>query len=428
MLSLFIVLLVFRLVIADVPIGIVTSSALNLPEGIAIGLGGNLFVSNYAFNNVVRISQNGTLLNTTAVSGQPFGLARDTNGDVYVASDAVIKLHGVTGAVIAVWNDGIISPLAVAVDSQYVYAADQGSNSIVKLTIFGTFVSSFPVSGDPKGVALDAARAIYVSFDQQVRKYNQQGQPLQNFSDSRLGFLRDVAVDAHGNVVVCSDNVVVQFNPAGAVTHVYDVDEPGVQLSGAFGLTLEAETGNLFVVDNRNSRIVIFAPVNVVPSCTTGSAAGNINLALISPDGADLQGLDSDRSFLYFWSVCGTVQFDQCNKLAPQSSVCGLRIPITNGVVVARPTPPIEWQLDSNSSTTTVVGTVMNGDVCGRFGLQSQLIVILKCARTQDTFFQVDDSQVSPTFPVCTYVLTFNTPVVCAETQTSFTHMQKARL
>ena len=150
---------------------------------------------NYAYNNVVRITRNGALINSTAVSGQPFGLATDVNGDVYVASDAVIKLHGATGAILAVWTDGLTAPLGVAVN-QYVYAADQGSNSIVKLTLFGTVVSSFPVPGQPKGVAVDAAGAVYVSINGAVLKFDTQGNLRQNFTSSspNLTFLRDVVV------------------------------------------------------------------------------------------------------------------------------------------------------------------------------------------------------------------------------------------
>ena len=211
--------------------------------------------------------------------------------------------------------------------------------------------------------------------------------------------------------------MIVQFNSAGAVTHVYTIDN-GTPLNGVFGLTMEAETGNLYVVDSRNNRSSYSRQSTCCRRARRDPQPGNIDLELISPDGSDLQGLDVNRSRLYFWSVCGSVQFSECQKYAPQSTVCGLNIPITAGFIVARPTPPIEWKLESNTTTTTVVGTVMNGDACGRLNLQSQLIVILTCSRAQDAFFAVDDSQVSPNVAICTYILTFHTPIVCTDQET----------
>jgi hypothetical protein len=330
------------------------------------------------------------------LSGQPFGLTTDEIGKVYVGSGAVYKLHGTTGAIIAVFTEGLVVAGGVAVDNNFVYVSDQGKQAIIKLTVFGEFVTSFTTETDPKSVALDQSGNIYYSQDGSVVKLSATGQFLQRFTTSPpLTFLRDVAVDQYGNVFVCDESSgrVLQFNNAGTVTHIYNAG--GVVVHS---VTLEKGTGNLFVTVN--DQIWIFAPVNILPStCTTGAAAGNYNLALIIPDGSDVQGLNKDRTNLYFWNVCGQVQFSECVKYAPNSTVCGLNLPITNGVSVARPTPPIQWEI-GNSSSATVVGTVINGDECGRFGLPSQLIVALTCAKVQDNSFAMDDKCLHPYRPV----------------------------
>ena len=245
------------------------------------------------------------------------------------------------------------------------------------------------------------------------------GLVLQTFTADRNENIWGNTVDGNGYFYAAEPqgSRVLQFDMNGNIIHYYDITNGNTGYP--YDVAIEPGTGNVYVVDYYFNRIIIFAPYTPpLPSCTTGASAGNIDLRLLSPSGDDLTGVDQSRTHLYVWSVCGTVQDEFCAQYAPNSSVCGLNLPVTNGVVIARPpVTDITWSylpITNISKVVGVVGEVMNGDTCGRFGLPSQLLIILSCSGGLPIkTFEVDDSGVSSSASVCTYVLTFHTPIVC---------------
>ena len=180
-------------------------------QGIAVDASDNLYVADYQASEVVKISATGTLSiiagnsggsgrptpgSATASSlGEPWGIAVDAAGDVYIAdySNQVIEEVTPSGTLSIFAGTGTAGaptpgpatasdlnyPTGLAIDSQgNLYVADSVNSMIEKITPSGTLsivagngTAAAPVPGpassspldNPFGVAVDAAGDIYIS-------------------------------------------------------------------------------------------------------------------------------------------------------------------------------------------------------------------------------------------------------------------------
>ena len=410
----------------DVPLQIITPSGITNPAAIVFDKDGNFFLSNYNGKSINKYSASGSLLVSYPLDARPFGITLDPSEQYLYAAlpDAadVLKLNVSNGAVLANINvNGLSECYGVAVDENYLYLVSQ--YDLIRATLTGVIFNRYQYGQYNQlwGVTLvPASTNLFVSGEGVAFLVDKEsGRALQTFTGSPNDNLWGNAVDSNGYFYSAepTGSRVLQFDMKGNVVHYYDITDGNTGYP--YDVAIEPGTGNVYVVDYYFNRIIIFAPFTPpLPSCTTGAAAGNIDLRLLSPSGDDVTGVDQSRTHLYVWSVCGTVKDEFCAKFAPNSSVCGLDLPITNGVVVARPpVTAITWSylpITNTSKVVGVVGEVMNGDTCGRFNLPSQLLIILSCSGgVPINMFEVDDADVSPSASVCTYILTFHTPIVC---------------
>ncbi len=196
------------------------SGRVNLPSGVAVDRSGNLYLSEFSSGRV-RIISNG-IINTFAGSDtrigfsgdggpaiaaglvNPYGVAVDTRGNVYIADQGDHRVRKVNQAGVISTIDGngargsgpnlLSLPTDVAADATgNVYIADASNNRIVKVTVSGEFIilagdGRAGDSGDggpataarlsnPQGVAVDGAGNVYVSDtnNNRVRKITPQG-------------------------------------------------------------------------------------------------------------------------------------------------------------------------------------------------------------------------------------------------------------
>jgi len=211
------------------------TATFNSPLGVAVDGGGNVYVADYENDLIRKITpagvvsmlagtgatgaDNGTA--TTATFDLPEGVAVDAGGNVYVADNGNNLIRKITpdGTVSTLAGSGSVgsangtgtaasfnSPFGIAVDATgNVYVADAGNNLIRKITPAGV-VSTFAGSGKkgtgnatgaaasfntPSGVAVDASGNVYVADENNnlIRKI------------TNAGLVTTIAVSSHLNLI-----------------------------------------------------------------------------------------------------------------------------------------------------------------------------------------------------------------------------------
>jgi sugar lactone lactonase YvrE len=173
--------------------GPATRAELSYPYGVAVDASGSVYIAD-SLNDVIRKVLNGVITTfagngtygysgdngpaTDAMLRQPYGVAADASGNVYIADSGNQLIRKVTNGVITtILQGGLIHPCGVAVDaSGNVYATDlymiwKVSNGAATM-IAGNETPGY--SGDdgpatnaefnqPFGVAVDAAGDVYIA-------------------------------------------------------------------------------------------------------------------------------------------------------------------------------------------------------------------------------------------------------------------------
>jgi sugar lactone lactonase YvrE len=291
-----------------------------LPTGIAIVANGDLYVAdsnNYTIRHVTSATAAvTTVAGTVGVSGtmngtgtaaqfaQPFGLASDTSGNIYVADVTADTIRRVTPAGVVTTFCGIPSvsgandaqcvgatfknPEGVATDTVgNLYVADTGNNSIRLIApvqpgyFASTYAGGSPGSANgvgtaaqfrsPTGIAVDSARNIYVADtgNNTIRKIapvgivttlagtaGVTGSGDGTGSTAQFNGPAGVAVDARGNVYVADtgNHTIRKITAAGVVTTA--AGRPGTSDAVAQGDlpgALWLPTGIVILTDNGSS-------------------------------------------------------------------------------------------------------------------------------------------------------------------------------
>lgn len=317
-----------------------------LPRGVTIDASGNLYIADQTNNAIRKITAAGVVTtlagsgaagrnNATGISATfntPYDVTVDGSGNVYVAdyanneirkitSAGVVSLlagsaTGVTGFTNATGSAALFNgPAGIAYSSTAtaMYVSDYTNNEIRKVTTAGVVTllagSTTGITGNtngtttaarfngPTGIAVDAAGNIYVADqnNNQIRKITSAG-VVTLFAGNTAGTAgstdgtgsaasfnnpRGVTVDASGNVYVNdSGNFTIRMiTPAGVVTTIAGNGTAG--LINAVGtaaefdgrvLKIDPTTGNIFLADYNNNviRKIIATGYSISPALPAG--------------------------------------------------------------------------------------------------------------------------------------------------------------
>ncbi len=268
------------------------------PSSLAIDRDGNLYVADTRNHRVQKRDaatgvwsdwkkSDGFSGNGAGEFMEPFGIAVDGNGDVYVADTGnhrIQKLDTDTGS----WNEwgqtGIVeghglgefsAPVAVAIDSRdNLYVSDYGNNRVQKLDATsglwsewgggdGQAGSALGEFENPSGIAVGGDDSVYVADRDnhriQVRDANGWSELGQRGSQpGQFEFPSDVAVDREGNLYVADINNF-RIQKRAVDTGLWEVLGNGRgtavgQFEYASSVAVDS-VGNVYVADTDNGRI-----------------------------------------------------------------------------------------------------------------------------------------------------------------------------
>jgi len=335
--------------------GPAATAQFNSPRSIAVDGDGNLYIADTLNHTIRKITAAGmvsTLAGSPGVSGttnatggsarfnDPWGVAVDSNGTVYVAdrSNHTIRKISPLGVVSAfagsAGNAGSVNgsgttarfnlPRGIAVDaSGHVYVADLTNQTIRKITpaglvstLAGTAGSSGSTNAtgsaarffEPTGIAVDGSGNVFVGDNENstVRKITPLGVVTTlagtaggvgdadgTGSAARFNYPHGVATDASGNVIVVdrSNHSIRKVTPdgvvttiAGSATSIGSVDGTGTaaRFFTPSGVAVDS-VGNVIVVDQDNETIRKVTPAGVVTTLAgragspgTANGAGSV--------------------------------------------------------------------------------------------------------------------------------------------------------
>jgi PKD repeat protein len=278
------------------------------PYNVAVGSNGNVYVAD-TFNSTIRmVTPTGVVTTLAGLAGspgsadgtgsaarfyEPFGVAVDTNGNLYVADTVNQTIRKVTAT-------GVVTTLA---GSPGMGGSANGTGRAARFN-------------DPEGVAVAMNGDIYVSeYDgHTIRKVTPAGvvTTLAGLAGSigsangtgsaaRFNQPLGVAVDTNGNLYVADsgNNTIRKVTPAGVVTTLAGLAGTGGSADGTgsaarfnqpFGVAVDTN-GNVYVADTSNFTIRKVTPAGVVTTLAGlagagGSANGTGSAALFFyPDG-----------------------------------------------------------------------------------------------------------------------------------------------
>jgi len=274
---------------------VAAASGLNNPRGIASdGAGGNIYVTDFTANIVYKINSSGTktVLAGSGAAGEnnatgalatfngPSGIVYDGSANLYVADYTGNKIRKIvisTGVVTTIAGSGSAAetqgtgtaaafnnPYAIATDGTNLYVTDYTGNTVRKIIISTTVVSSLAGSGTNAETNGTGATAAFKSPAGIV------------YSASEL-----YVNDAGGNTVrkIATSN--------GAVTTIVSSG-----LTTPQGITIDAVSGNLVIADEGD---------NLIKTCTIAGAS----LTTLAGSGtqADVDGVTTAAQFYSPYAV-----------------------------------------------------------------------------------------------------------------------------
>ncbi|NOS71008.1 MAG: hypothetical protein HOP33_13890 [Verrucomicrobia bacterium] len=243
-----------------------------------------VYVSNAGNNTIKKFDlANGDYLGTFGNNSDPYGLAFDGAGNLFVATGGYgIPIEKYTpGGVGSVFASGLSLVSGIAFDSAgNLYEGNYGDGTIGKFTSGGIGSVFSPVNYHVSGLVFDGAGNLYAaSFDSaQIEKFTPAG-IRSVFANLAVSGGAGLAFDREGNLYAASqaNNTIEKFTPGG-VGSVF----ASTGLSSPYGLAFDS-AGNLYVANYGNNTIEKFSPTGTDLGVFASGLSSPTWIAILSP-------------------------------------------------------------------------------------------------------------------------------------------------
>ena len=275
----------------------ITNIGLNGPRNLALAADGSIYVADTGNSRIVRLDANGTILTiwgSRTPDGQlppapgtfiePWGIATDAQGNVYVADtwNHRIQKFDANGKFILEWgsfgqpSDGpeyMWGPRGIAISQDgRAYVTDTGNKRVIVFDADGKFLQEFGREEDswldePVGIALGGNGLVYVAdtWNMQVVVFSVEGNlitrwPVQGWTGDSLDNKPYIAVDAQDRVYITDPERyrVIVFSSSGTPLATFGQYGPE---QDAFGLPVgivSSADGSIWITDAGNNRLAKF--------------------------------------------------------------------------------------------------------------------------------------------------------------------------
>lgn len=321
-----------------------SAAQFSAPRGVAVDSAGNVYVADSSNHTIRKVTAAGVVTTLSGVAGssgttsaspvqfsEPFGVAVDSAGNVYVADTNNNAIRKITAAGVVTTlaggsgmgsTDGSGSaakfsePHGLVVDSAgNIYVSDYMNNTVRKVTAEGvvtTLAGSAGASGftngqgtaarfaSPQGIGIDSSGNLYLaeSLNRSIRKITPSGlvTTFYDGSNGSFGSPRGVAVDASGNVFVAdySANVIRMITAAGVLSLVAGTSPTPGSTDGASTAAL-FNAPSAVAVDSANNLYVADTSNNTIRKITSGGTV--TTLAGLAGRSSSVNGTGSAARF-----------------------------------------------------------------------------------------------------------------------------------
>lgn len=271
--------------------GVGHSGPFNIPAGVAVDGGENVYVADNGNNLIEKFDKYGNYLaqwgGVGTGNGQfngPLGMAVDGNGHIFVVDSGNnrVQVFNSSGTYQFQFNDGgsLAGPSGIAIDSaNRVYVTDTGNDRVVVFDDSGNLVTTFGSAGTGEGqftmltgIAVDnnlgQAFVADGSNPGRIQVFDTLGFngtitfvnvfPQSQSGPGALNSPTLMTTDQRGDLYVADNgnNRIAQFNEQGFYLTSYGSAGTGNgQFNGVGGLAVNAKTGQLYAADPGNGRV-----------------------------------------------------------------------------------------------------------------------------------------------------------------------------
>ena len=232
------------------------------PYNLTMDGSGNIYTSNYATNNVSKITTAGvsSILGTTE-SG-PINIAIDNEGNLYTINYNANNVSMITPAgVSTIFGTTGSQPSDILIDEigGYIYTSNYGSNDISKIPFVGGSIILGTTGGEPVSIVLDQNTGnVYTanSGDNNISMVTPSGVST---NLGTTGFNpTGMVIDASGNLYICNfgDNSISKITPAGVST-IFSTTG-----NGPTSIIMDV-SGNLYTTNQGDNTVSQITPAGV---------------------------------------------------------------------------------------------------------------------------------------------------------------------